>query len=63
MGVDLSVRHADAVMSDTLMCEAACMRRVQGEEGGGRLNTGDPSSRRSRRSQQVLPCLLAMVRK
>jgi hypothetical protein len=62
-GVALSARHADAVMSDTLTCEAACMRRAQGDEGGGRLNTGEPCSRRSRRSQQLLPCLLAMVRK
>lgn len=62
-GVDLSARHADAVMRDTLTVEAACMRLVQGDEGGGRLKTGEEVNRLNRRTQQTLPCLTALLRK
>lgn len=57
------MRHADAVMSDTLTIDAACMRRVHGEVGGGKLNTGEASSRRRRRVQQLSPRSLASFRK
>ncbi len=62
-GVALSALQADAVMSDTLTVEAACMRLVQGEDGGGRLKTGEEVSRLSRRTQQTSPCLTALLRK
>jgi hypothetical protein len=62
-GVALSDLQADAVMSDTLTVDAACIRLVHGDEGGGRLKTGEVVRRRSRRTQQTLPCFTALFRK
>lgn len=62
-GVALSALHADAVISDTLTVEAAIMRLVHGDDGGGRLNTAEVVSRRSRRTQHSLPCFTALLRK
>jgi hypothetical protein len=39
------------------------MRLVQGDEGGGRLKTGEEVNRLNRRTQQTLPCLTALLRK
>jgi hypothetical protein len=50
-------------MRDTLTVDAACMRLVQGEEGGGRLKTGDEVRRLRRLTQHTLPCLTALLRK
>lgn len=45
------------------MVDAACMRLVQGDEGGGRLKTGEEVSRLRRRTQHTSPCLTALLRK
>lgn len=62
-GVDLSIRHADAVTSDRPTADAACIRCVQGDVGGGRLNTGESLSLVSLLTQQVSPFFKADVRK
>lgn len=62
-GVALSDLHADAVIRETLTVDAACMRLVQGDEGGGRLNTGEDVKRLRRRTQHTLPCFTALLRK
>lgn len=62
-GADLSSRQADDVTNDSPTAEAACMRLVQGDVGGGRLKTGESLSLEKRRTQQVLPLLRALVRK
>lgn len=62
-GADLSIRHADAVTSDIPTAEAACILRVQGDVGGGRLNTGESLSLVSLRTQQLSPFASADVRK
>lgn len=62
-GVALSDLQAEAVIRDTLTVDAACMRLVHGDEGGGRLKTGEVVRRRNRRTQHTLPCFTALLRK
>jgi hypothetical protein len=62
-GADLSSLQADDVTNDRPTADAACMRRVQGDVGGGRLNTGESLSLVNRRTQQLLPCFSALEMK
>lgn len=62
-GADLSSRQAEDVTSDTATADAACIRLVQGDVGGGKLNTGLFFSFVRRLTQQPLPLLKADVRK
>lgn len=62
-GADLSILQAEAVTRDNPIAEAACMRRVHGDEGGGRLNTGEFFSFVSLRTQQLSPFWSELDRK
>ena len=60
-GVLASSRHADAVTSDSPTADAACMRLVHGDVGGGKLKMGESRSRVRRRTQQPSPVVRAVA--